>query len=102
MAALYTNYASRRVFGTETESPNALRTYAEALLRKVHELAPGLLPDDKFEDWVSRLRKKGHAFDCTAVLYDMQSTHMADLLGQEAGNGPLHQVRDDMIPRAWR
>jgi hypothetical protein len=102
MAALYTNCASRRVFGTETESPNALRTYAEALLRKVHELAPALLPDDKVKSWVSRLRKEGDAFDCTAVLYDLQSKHMANLLDQEAGNGPLHKVRDDMIPLAWR
>ena len=100
MAALYTYYASSRVFGTEDDSPNALRTYAEALLRKVHELDPGLLPDNPFANWVNRL--KGKAFSCTSVLYGMQSTYLNTFLSQQAGNRPLHQVRDDVIPLAWR
>jgi hypothetical protein len=98
MGALYTRYSSSHVFGRETESPNTLRLYAEALLRKAHELDPGLLPDDQLEDWVKRLRKDGGTLDCTAVLYGKQSRHLDAILGLEAGSGPLHQVRDEMIP----
>jgi hypothetical protein len=101
MAALYTNYSSSRIFGYEQESPNALRAYAEALLRKAEGLAPGLL-DNKLKDWVGKLRGKGRLFQCTAILYGIQSDRMAVLLGQEAATGPLHQVRDAMIPVIWR
>jgi hypothetical protein len=48
------------------------------------------------------LRGKGRLFQCTAVLYGIQSDRLAVLLGQEAGTGPLHQVRDAMIPVIWR
>ncbi|MFM0610374.1 hypothetical protein PQR05_38545, partial [Paraburkholderia sediminicola] len=44
MGALYTNYSSSHVFGTEHDSPNALRFYAEGLLRKASELDGALLP----------------------------------------------------------
>jgi hypothetical protein len=100
MAALYTRYSSAYVFGVEGESPDALRLYAEALLRKAHELDRGLIPE--FDDWMNRLRGESGAFTCTAVLYGMQSRHLDALLGQEAGSGPLHQVSDHMIPLAWR
>jgi hypothetical protein len=103
MAALYTNYASSHVFGTEHESPNTLRYYAEALLRKARELDPSLFPDDnEFRDWINRLRGEGAAFTCTSVLYGMESRHMDTILSNEAGSGPLHQVRNEMIPLAWR
>jgi hypothetical protein len=100
MGALYTRYSSSHVFGTGLESPNALRGYAEALLRKAHELNPEVLPEDPFKDWVNRL--KGNAYDCTALLYHAQSNRLDALLGQEPVSGPLHRVRDDMIPLAWR
>jgi hypothetical protein len=67
MGALYTNYASSHVFGTELESPNALRAYAEALLRTAHEEDPGQLPDNKLVDWVNRVRGEDNAFTCTSV-----------------------------------
>jgi hypothetical protein len=103
MATLYTNYSSSRFFGTETDSPNALRAYAEALLRQVGELAPGLLPNNQLEEWVGKLRGTGNLFQCTAVLYGLQSTHLADILKQEEGDDrPLRQVRDEMIPLEWR
>jgi hypothetical protein len=102
MAAVYTNYSSSHVFGTETESPNALRTYAMALLRETHEADPRLLPNDQLASWVGKLKGEGNAFQCTAVLYSIQSKHLNTRLRQEAGNGPLHQVRNDMIPLAWR
>ena len=107
---LYTNYSSSLFFGTEDDSPNALREYVEALLRKVHEVAPELLraahedprqpPVDQLGDWLDRLN--GKAFDCTAVLYGMQSENLVNILKQEAGSGPLHQVWDAMIPSVWR
>jgi hypothetical protein len=102
MGALYTNYASSHVFGTEFDSPNALRYYAEALYRKVHEEDPGLLPDNQLVDWVNRLRGEGNAFTCTSVLYGMESRHLDAILSKETGSGPLHQVRDHMIPLDWR
>ncbi|MFM0610138.1 hypothetical protein PQR05_37110 [Paraburkholderia sediminicola] len=102
MGALYTNYSSSHVFGTEHDSPNALRFYAEGLLRKASELDGALLPEGTCVDWVNRLRGEGQAFTCTAVLYNAQSEHLKTILKDEAGSGPLHQVRDEMIPLAWR
>jgi hypothetical protein len=100
MAALYTRYSSSRVFGTEYESPNALRFYAEALLRKTHELAPGLLAHDRCVDWVPKLRGTGNAY--TSGLFTKQSRHLDAILRLEAGDVPLRRVRDEMIPLEWR
>jgi hypothetical protein len=102
MAALYTRSSSSHVFGVEENSPEALRFYAEALLRKAHELDPGLPPDTVFVDWVNRLKGTDDAFTCTAVLYYMQSQRLNAILSEETGDGPLHQVWNDMIPLEWR
>ena len=43
--------------------------------------------------------------DLAAVLgnfIDALAAHLGAVLSREAGNGPLHQVRDDVIPLAWR
>lgn len=104
MGALYTNYASSLVFGTETESPNALRFYAMALLLKAHELAPELLSDAACEDWTNRLIGNSGAFTCTSVLYSTQTVHLNRLVNNEMGENawPMRQIRDEMIPLAWR
>jgi hypothetical protein len=102
MAALYTNYSSSRIFGEELDSPNALRLYAEALLRKVHEQAPALLPSRELGEWADKLKGENGQFTCTAVLYGIQSGHLNGILRQEAGDGPLHEVWNDMIPVPWR
>jgi hypothetical protein len=71
-------------------------------LREVHARDSGLLPFDKLKDWVARLRGTGSAFQCSSVLYGMQSRHMQAAVERERGSGPLRQVRDEMIPLAWR
>jgi hypothetical protein len=87
----------------EQESPDALRLYAEALLRKADELDADLLPHTEVVDWLKRLRGEDGAFTCTAYLYDLQSDCLKAILNQETdGGGQLHQVRDEVIPPAWR
>src|SRR5471032_553548 len=43
LAALFIKYSSSAVFGTETESPSALRQYAYALMAKAHSLDGNLV-----------------------------------------------------------
>jgi len=72
LAALFTKYSSSAIFGTETESPEALRHYAYALMAKAHSLDESLLKRATFTDWTNRLLGLNKAFTCTAVLsYDM-------------------------------
>jgi hypothetical protein len=101
MAALYTRYSSSHVFGAENDSPDALRLYAEALLRKAYDEAPELLPKSEFKDWLDRLRGENGTLTCTAFLYHMQSQRL-DAILRQPGSGLLHQVRDEMIPLPWR
>jgi hypothetical protein len=102
MAALYTNYSSSHIFGEEYDSPHALRAYTVALLRKVHEQAPDLLPSKELGEWADKLKGENGQFTCTAVLYGIESRHLNNILRQEAGDSPLHEVWNDMIPLAWR
>ena len=102
MSALYTNYASSNVFGKHDESPYALRLYAEGLLRKAHELDPGLVKDDTFADWTNRLRGEADAFTCTSILYGMESEHLELILREQPDNDTLLQIRDEVIPLTWR
>jgi len=76
LAALFTKYSSSAIFGTETESPEALRQYAYALMAKAHGLDESLIDKGTLTDWTNRLLGLNEAFTCSAVLSNMMVEHI--------------------------
>lgn len=68
LAAVFAKYSSSNFFGTEGDSPEAVRYYAYALLCKAKELDSNITTNDEFEDWKNRLFGLHNAFTCTAIL----------------------------------
>ena len=93
LAALFTKYSSVAIFGTETESPEALRHYAYALMAKAHSLDESLLKRATFTDWTNRLLGLNGAFSCTAVL-------SYDIVGHIRSRFPATLA--GIMPPAWR
>ncbi|WP_342622424.1 pentapeptide repeat-containing protein [Pseudomonas alkylphenolica] len=93
IASIFTLYSSSRLFGTENDSPEALRKYAYALMAKAHELAPSIIPEKQFTDWTNRLLGLDNAFSCTAVLSGMMVKHMTTHCPKEISY---------FMPVAWR
>lgn len=74
LAALFTRYSSSAVFGTEMESPEMLRQYAFALMKKAYDLDRSIFifdETDHFPDWENRLLGLDGAFSCTAILTEL-------------------------------
>lgn len=67
LSAVFVKYSSSAMFGSENESPLALRMYAYALLAKAVELDPAFLKDE-VRDWQEHLI--GNKFSCTSILFD--------------------------------
>lgn len=77
LAAVFRKYSSRAMFGTETDSPNALRYFAFALMEQAHQLAPQIFKDEEqYKDWGDRLLGYNDAFSCTAVLSTIMIEHI--------------------------
>lgn len=68
LAALFTRYSSSTIFGTEDDSPYALRCYAYALMNKAHTLDEDLIDNVTFTNWANRLLGLNGAFSCSAVV----------------------------------
>ncbi|WP_063657466.1 pentapeptide repeat-containing protein [Candidatus Arsenophonus triatominarum] len=80
LSAVFSRYSSSEVFGTELDSPLALRYYSSALMRKAHELSSAVFIGgrdnvDQFVDWNNRLLGMGGSFSCTAILSNMMIEH---------------------------
>ncbi len=56
------------MYGTEGDSPTALRGFSLALLNHAKSLDNNIVPDDEFNDWKNRIAGTKGAFTCTAVL----------------------------------
>ncbi|XBS71821.1 hypothetical protein ABK905_06390 [Acerihabitans sp. KWT182] len=79
LAALFTNYSSTAIFGTEYESPEMLRFYAYALMEKAHKLDKRVFEDGKenaFADWRNRLLGLANAHSCSGVLSILMNGHI--------------------------
>jgi uncharacterized protein YjbI with pentapeptide repeats len=97
LSALFTHYSSSHVFGTEKESPDAVRQYAAALLNTACELDSTLItPSDK-DAWITRFAGTDKAFTCTAVLYNIMKDRLRKL--DDTKNRRLYA---STIPAAWR
>ncbi|WGL94395.1 pentapeptide repeat-containing protein [Arsenophonus nasoniae] len=77
LAAVFSKYSSSAIFGTETESPNVLRSFAFALMAQAYQLAPQIFASKKqYKDWGDRLLGYNNAFSCTAVLSTIMIEHL--------------------------
>ena len=77
LAAVFSKYSSSAIFGTETESPNALRYFAFALMEKAHQLAvQTFASEEQYQDWSDRLLGYNNAFSCTAMLSTIMIEHL--------------------------
>jgi hypothetical protein len=99
LATLFTRYSSSALFGVGSDSPQAVRAYAYALLNEAQRLDPTLVDTASMSDWQARL--SGQAFSCTAVLSNMMTTHIRDEVKAQP-NSPLEQVFLGLYPAAWR
>lgn len=77
LAAVFSKYSSSAIFGTETESPNVLRSFAFALMAQAYQLAPQIFASkEQYKDWGDRLLGYNNAFSCTAVLSTIMIEHL--------------------------
>lgn len=92
LATLFVKYSSSVVFGTESDSPQILRMYAYALLKKANELNVDLM-NDYFNDWESRLLGENNAFPCTDILFSIMSSYVKE---------NFNNIYNVIMPPHWR
>ncbi|WGO84724.1 pentapeptide repeat-containing protein [Arsenophonus apicola] len=93
LAAVFSKYSSSAIFGTGTESPNALRYFAFALMEQSHQLAPQTFAsEEQYQDWSDRLLGYNNAFSCTAVLSTNMIAHI---------NAQFPTTLAGIMPPAW-
>ncbi|MGE8151293.1 pentapeptide repeat-containing protein [Pseudomonas vancouverensis] len=97
LAAVFTRYSSSALFGSETDSPQALRIYASALLNEACKLDATLIESSTLTNWQARLM--GKEFACTAILSNMMKTGIQELA---KSNSNLEQLFLNLYPAAWR
>jgi len=91
LATLFVRYSASPVFGTENDSPAALRFYASALLNKLSQL------DEKLFNQINGegIRDKLFEDSCTDILSgDMRSIATSNLT--------LRSVYDQVTPEMWK
>ena len=75
LAAVMAKLSSSSYFGTEDESPTALRVYAAGLLKKAYEVDPRLCSAEMYRVFLEKLLGLNGAFTCTAALYEHMIKH---------------------------
>lgn len=68
LAELFAKYSSSSIFGTDDDSPDALRRYSYALMKAANGLDKTVVPDKNFTAWQNILLGIDEAFSCTSVL----------------------------------
>ncbi|EHW2979738.1 TPA: type III secretion system effector HECT-type E3 ubiquitin transferase [Escherichia coli] len=94
LGAVFCKYSSSDIFGTEHESPEILRRYANGLLEEAYKLASEIFNKREFYDNVrDRLQGRNNAFSCTAVLADILTSH---------AKRNFTDIFEQYYPLAWR
>ncbi|WP_150003083.1 type III secretion system effector HECT-type E3 ubiquitin transferase [Escherichia albertii] len=76
LGTVFCKYSSSEMFGTEYESPEVLRRYANGLLEEAYKLAPEIFKSEGFYDDIrNRLQGLNNAFTCTSVLSIILENH---------------------------
>lgn len=105
LAAVFAKYSSTHLFGRETDSPQALRAYAAALMVKAYELEPSLFAnatntaEENFLGWTQAMLggkdNSGRAiFTCSAVISREMLAHTRQTYGFNA-------IAITIKPPAW-
>jgi hypothetical protein len=105
LGAVFAKYSSSYMFGQETQSPQALRAYAAALLAKGYEIDSTIFTGKKntaeanFTDWMQKLlggkdANGNSSFTCTAVLF-------GELLRHAKKQPDFNDVMAKIKPPAW-
>ncbi|EQC2932059.1 type III secretion system effector HECT-type E3 ubiquitin transferase [Salmonella bongori] len=93
LSTAFARYSSSAIFGTEHDSPPALRGYAEALMQKAWELSPAIFPSsEQFTEWSDRFHGLHGAFTCTSVVADSMQRHARKY---------FPSVLSSILPLAW-
>lgn len=95
LATVMVGLSSEDHFGTNYDSPRALRTYAGALLNRARELDPTVCSGTQLNEFMDRLFGFSGILTCTAILYNMLRSHAND---QPA----LQQVMVKIKPEFWK
>jgi uncharacterized protein YjbI with pentapeptide repeats len=77
LSGIFAKYSSSSFFGTEYDSPIAIRYYAYGLMEASYSLAQNIFPnnDNSFKTWKNNFLGINQAFTCTAVLSDLIIKH---------------------------
>ncbi|EHM2231900.1 type III secretion system effector HECT-type E3 ubiquitin transferase, partial [Salmonella bongori] len=93
LSTAFARYSSSAIFGTEDDSPPALRGYAEALMQKAWELSPAIFPSsEQLTEWSDRFHGLHGAFTCTSVVADSMQRHARKY---------FPSVLSSILPLAW-
>lgn len=68
LGAVFINYSSSTKLGKESNSPEAIRYFAYALIKAARKIDPSIINNNLFESWEEKLLGLGNAFTCTAIL----------------------------------
>lgn len=100
LASLFTKYSSAAIFGTEHDSPWVLRSYAVALLNKVHDL---MVDEPMLQRYRERLISYQESLldnACASALFESMFADVRELAAQSYGN--MAKTFYMIVPPAWR
>jgi len=92
LGMIMTKASSTNLFGTNNDSPEALRYYASALLSAAHQRSSDVVPNEAHNHWQGKLLSDS----CTQELYLTMRTY----LFEEAHDSKKIFTR--LMPRAWQ
>jgi hypothetical protein len=92
LSFVFIKASSSAIFGTEDDSPIALRMYASSLMYTAYNLDKNCLAPH-FKDWNQRLKGKNQAFSCTSVLSNIMSKYL--------NTADKEKISELIIPKAW-
>ncbi|CCB66673.1 pentapeptide repeat-containing protein [Hyphomicrobium sp. MC1] len=95
--AMLSKLSSAHLFGTEYQSPEAVRWLTIACLNTAEELDPGGLRG--LDSRLSELAGKGSAFTCTSVVFNQLEMQLTE---KTRGNKEFDDIMSSVIPRSWR
>ncbi|EIG2638070.1 type III secretion system effector E3 ubiquitin ligase NleL [Escherichia coli] len=94
LGGVFCKYSSSDMFGTEYDSPEILRRYANGLIEQAYKTDPQVFGSVYYyNDILDRLQGRNNVFTCTAVLTDMLTEHAKE---------SFPEIFSLYYPVAWR
>lgn len=104
LAALFAKYSSSYYFGTESDSPQALREYAGALLAKAYSLDAEIFSSEaatskeNYDNWLDKMLGRGKLSTSTETCTGILS---GDLIKHSQKEEEFKMIVSSMMPPAW-